>query len=260
MIAIIKKNKGFTLVEVIVSLAIIAILGAVTIPSFASYVERTKKSMSILECRSAVAAAQVLYSENFDNPDVVTPESIAEMASLSGTVSGIELTDSDPAHLTYTNREYAVTYCRDYESCEHHQELYNLSEPGDPEDPGGEEPSVYYFYIADDHGYRVSSLGDLETYDFGTYGSVVPEGGVFYYRGDYYYTRDAQYLTNSSNRAQYIANYGVKINRSRFITPDTSTVPGDLKLEGGSVYIFFPYNRFLNDYADPNYWRKVTVG
>jgi prepilin-type N-terminal cleavage/methylation domain-containing protein len=266
-------NKGFTLVELIVVLAIIAILAAVAVPQFDGYITAAKKSGAILECRNAVTAAQALYTENYDNPDSVTPADIKAMANVSGEVSGIELYRSEPVHLTYITDEWDVAYCRDFETCSLHSELYSIYPAGTSPgtgggDEGGEatpaptEPAGYegYFYIGGDPNYRVTAIGDLEVMDFGPYGQLIIEGSVVYWQGDYYYTRQNQYLRNTNDRAAYIGTYGVKIKKSGFTTPGAWTQPGDLKLQNGQVYIFFPYSRFQNDYADENYWFPVNIG
>jgi type IV pilus assembly protein PilA len=263
MIKSLKNQKGFTLVELIVVLVIIAILAAVAIPSLAGYFGKTKKAAVIVECREAVTAAQTLYSENHGSNKEITVENIKALAEVPGTISDIEAPNDVVVHLTYTKNPWVVTYCRDYKACSLHDETYNFEgsggNSGDPGNPGGTTNTVGYFYLNNDPNYRVTTIGDLDTYDFGLYGTKILEGSVFYWKGDYYYTRDDQYLTNSSDRTAYINSYGVKINTNQFITPGPSTAPGDVKLVNNSVYVFFPYQRFANDYLDDNYWFPVTI-
>ncbi|HBL85451.1 MAG: hypothetical protein A2Y17_02805 [Clostridiales bacterium GWF2_38_85] len=267
-------DKGFTLIEIIVVIAMMAILVAITVPPLIGSINKAKESDAINECRIAVLSAQSLYIEKFSSPDTITLEMINEETDLSGVISVAEQSDGILLHLTYINDNYIVTYCRDPQNCALHTEAFTLEKyevsesSGDtsvsnesslPEESQAPISMVDYFYIANDLNYRVSTLGDLATYDFGPWGSIVPSGSVFYWQGDYYYTRDGQYLTNYSNLQTYLNDYGVKINKDEFIIPNSWTEPGDLKLSGGRVYIFFPYWRYYNDYLDYNYWFEVYI-
>lgn len=59
----IKNNKGFTLVELIVVLVILAILAAFTIPTMLGFVEDAKGKAAIAEAREIYAAAQTAGTE-----------------------------------------------------------------------------------------------------------------------------------------------------------------------------------------------------
>ena len=67
-----KKNnkKGFTIVELVIVIAVIAILAAVLIPTFASVTEKAKKSAALQEATSAVTAITVYDLDQ----DATTPE------------------------------------------------------------------------------------------------------------------------------------------------------------------------------------------
>ena len=56
-----KKNnkKGFTIVELVIVIAVIAILAAVLIPTFSSVTEKAKKSAALQEATSAITAVTV---------------------------------------------------------------------------------------------------------------------------------------------------------------------------------------------------------
>ncbi len=59
------KKKGFTLVEIIVVMLILAILASMFIPNMMGYLERAGESEAIMECRSAVIATQTIINETY---------------------------------------------------------------------------------------------------------------------------------------------------------------------------------------------------
>ena len=68
-----KDHKGFTLVEVIVVLVILAIMAAVLIPSLIGYIDKSRENSIISETRSLVTAVQSLASEKYgENNDAHT--------------------------------------------------------------------------------------------------------------------------------------------------------------------------------------------
>lgn len=65
-----RKNKGFTLVELIVVLVILAILAAILVPALLGYIDRAKSQQDLLNAKNVYIAAQSVASEEYANPTV----------------------------------------------------------------------------------------------------------------------------------------------------------------------------------------------
>lgn len=77
-----KYNKGFTLAELLIVVAIVGILVAISIPIFTAQLEKSREAYDIATMRSAAAAAIDLYYSG------VTDATSAEKAGLSWQGSG----------------------------------------------------------------------------------------------------------------------------------------------------------------------------
>lgn len=89
-------DKGFTLVEMIVVLVIIAVLASAIVPSLTGYINRANKEKAVSETRSLVMAAQTVISDAYANGSLDAilaqapgdADAIAEIRELAGFPQG----------------------------------------------------------------------------------------------------------------------------------------------------------------------------
>ena len=64
---LLKKNKGFTVVELVIVIGVIAVLSAILIPTFVNVTENAKKAAAQADCRTAYSAYVLEANDNVDN-------------------------------------------------------------------------------------------------------------------------------------------------------------------------------------------------
>jgi len=57
-----RKNKGFTLVELIVVLVILAILAALLVPALLGYIDKARQRKDIYKAKACLDAAQAVFT------------------------------------------------------------------------------------------------------------------------------------------------------------------------------------------------------
>ena len=129
-----KNRKGFSLVELIVVLVIMAILAAALVPTLIGYIRQTKYSNVQNEAASCVSAAQTIASSAYADPnhsysyetnagaslqfnvdmtgtaattgDLLT--AIKDMAEVDGTITSVTISNGQVTDLSYTNKDSSI--------------------------------------------------------------------------------------------------------------------------------------------------------
>ena len=125
-----RDRGGFTLVELIVVLAILAILATLLIPTMTGYIDKANEEKIVAETRMAVMAAQTVVSENYARdpenwgnveltpgtpPDFQTGDEdflgeIQTLSETSGTIQSVTVTGGKVTALSYENGNVTCDY------------------------------------------------------------------------------------------------------------------------------------------------------
>ena len=99
-------QKGFTLIELMIVVAIIGILAAVALPAYQDYTKRARVSEALSLMSGAKASVTEYYSTNNTWPSGNASAGLAAKASISGgSVSSVEVDGSKITAVLRTNVE-----------------------------------------------------------------------------------------------------------------------------------------------------------
>lgn len=101
------NNKGFTLIELIVVIAIIGILAVVLIPKFGGFTDSAKNNSVKSEAKSVSTTVESFYSENGAYP---TTDEVWKQMGKTGAPTGVTLTMSNNGGFTYAKTIGKTTY------------------------------------------------------------------------------------------------------------------------------------------------------
>ena len=106
-----KNNKGFTLAELLIVVAIIAVLVAIAIPVFTSQLEKSREATDIANVRSAYATLMTEYLTNTDSGQSMTVSARQTQTGWQGTPGTIvTMVNGEESAISYNAKTAGTDY------------------------------------------------------------------------------------------------------------------------------------------------------
>ncbi|MEG0933456.1 MAG: type II secretion system protein [Lachnospiraceae bacterium] len=109
-----KTKQGFTLVELIVVLVILAVLASLLIPALVGYIDKANEKKAIAECRQVVMAAQTIVSEQYgergSTDTTILKKEILNLAEVNGTIKELKICSSNMKSQYVEGTVLSLTY------------------------------------------------------------------------------------------------------------------------------------------------------
>lgn len=219
------KKKGFTLIEIIVVLAILGVLMMLIVPSVSGYLQKSKEQVAKSNARQVVQTTQMEYAlesiqGNMFNTSLLPPsdvlENIYKLSNAKGEILSVEADEkNDIVKLVYKENNITVSYCRDYITDSSCSALYNVGEL--------HTNSLSSLWLKDENGKMIEFTVGGNLMDINRPNGTSIQGEIFYYDGDlmehgYYIVRSGMtHLTNGKNiekelKQDYGKGYFAKID------------------------------------------------
>jgi prepilin-type N-terminal cleavage/methylation domain-containing protein len=111
MLKTFRNHKGFTLIELMIVVAIIGILAAIAIPQYVKYVKRTRTAEAVIHVQQAYNALADWYA----HPDLGNGKAIQNLTDMNSTTGagGKHFADHFPTEylwLTIGDKNYAYSF------------------------------------------------------------------------------------------------------------------------------------------------------